>query len=215
MRLSVRVFLEQMWLDGHVRVDDDQPAKQSDVHDAAEWAVEHELSLREHLAYEPPAVSVDCLAWAIRQMYGAAQLAVFRQLGAEEIPRRFNDTCPENPVTATTVYSVDLVFRFLPDVVRIVKAMNPDDPLLHRLLEWGSQWPLSSVGISGVTATEIEPILGDRCLSMMYADRIIRTEATDRLLDRRVREFVGRILDPFPELSPKLHSVLQQSEWDQ
>jgi len=214
MQRSVPVFVEQLLLDGLVRIEDDQPATKEDVHDAARWVMQQEPSLRDDLAYAPPVVEIDSLAWAVRQAYAAAQLAVFRQLGPDEIPLRISDAGPSESVTASMVYSVDLVFRFLPDLVRIVKAMNPDDPLLSRLLEWSTQWPLSSVGIPDVSAFAIEPILQDRCLSMMYADRIIRAEATDRLHDPRVRELVAGMIGPFPELSPKLHSVITNDTLD-
>ncbi|MBM4077860.1 MAG: hypothetical protein FJ267_19700 [Planctomycetes bacterium] len=103
------------------------------------------------------------------------------------------------------VYSVDLVFRFLPDLVRIVKGMNSSDPLLERLKEWGRQWPLSSVSIPDLLVTEIEPILADRCLSQLYADRIIESGSTDRLNDPRVREMIRGQFGAYLEMNDKFH----------
>jgi hypothetical protein len=89
--------------------------------------------------------------------------------------------------------------------------MYAEDPLLGRLTDWGTRWTLSSVGIRGIPATCVEPILAHRCLSLLYADRIVEAEAVDRLADPGVRQLVHGVLGPFPDLSPKLYRLLSDT----
>ncbi len=200
-----RAFVEQLFVDGHVRVQSESVASQADVDDAVDWILQTELVLREHLPHVPPTVGRCTLQWAISHFYRAAQLAVFRQLGPEEIDRSLSLEFVSEGDASAAAYSVDLVFRFLPDMYRIVKGMNPDDPLLLKLKEWGAQWPLSSVGIPDLVVTNIEPILSQPCLSQMYLDRIIEREATDRLSDPRLLKLVRGMIGAYPDLSPKLY----------
>lgn len=206
-----RAFVEQLILDGHVRIPSEAVATREDIEDAVGWLLNAELTLQEHLPDVPPAVNQAALSWAVSQFYRAAQLAVFRQLDTEEIVKSLGqDFVPEGNASGA-MYSVDLVFRFLPDLYRIVKGMKPDDPLLLKLQEWGTQWPLSSVGIPGLVVMQIEPILADPCLAQMYADRIVEKKATDRLHDPRVQEHVRGMIGAYPDLSPKLYRFLSPS----
>ena len=158
---------------------------------------------REHLPYKPPDIDRASLAWAAAMLYRSAQLTVFRELGEEETDRLAAQDDAGRTMTAQVVYSVDLVFCHLPDLVRIVRAMNPDDPLLAVLISWCRQWPFSSVGVDGVGEIDIEPILGDRCLSLMYADRILESEDTSRLTHPGIAEIIRGVIGAWPDLSPK------------
>ena len=204
----VRRLIEHLFVDGAVRVEGDELAQADEIDAAADWAEEAERTIREHWPFGPPLVDRTALKWAIRQFHAAAQLAVFRQLGPEEVAKRLGDDFVGEGDAASVAYSVDLVFRFLPDLVRIVKGMNPDDPLLAQLRKWGECWPLSSVGVPGLSVPRIEPILENRCLSIMYVDRIIEADAVDRLHDQRVQELVRGAIGAYPELSPKLYRFL-------
>lgn len=203
---ALREFIERMFVDGTIRLTDVAEATEGEIQAAVDWVIEVELQLREHWPSVPPEIDRASLAWAIRNFHSAAQLAVYRQLGPEEISLRLDGNCFVEG--ATTVYSIDLIFRFLPDLVRIVKGMNPDDPLHHWLRRWGAQLPLSSVGIPELNVSQVEPVLADRCLAILYVDRIFEAEAADRLTDTRVRELVRAAIGAYPELSPKLHAAL-------
>ena len=204
----VRRLIEHLFVDGVVRVEGDEPAREDEIDAAADWAKEAELAIREHQLLGPPVVDRTALKWAIRQFFAAAQLAVFRQLGPDEVATRLGHDFVAEGDAAAVIYSVDLVYRFLPDLVRIVKGMNPDDPLLAQLRTWGERWPLSSVGIPGLSVSSIEPILANRCLSMMYVDRIIEAEAVDRLNHPQLQELVRGAIGAYPELSPRLYRFL-------
>ena len=200
--------MEQLFVDGTVRVSGAALASHEEIEAAVDWVLQAEPQIREHGPLAPPVVDRPALKWAIRHFRGAAQLAVFRQLGPEEVAKRLEDDFVGEGDAAGAMYSVDLVFRFLPDLVRIVKGMNPDDPLLAQLRKWGERWPLSSVGIPGLALSGLEPLLANRCLSMLYVDRIIEADAVDRLHDPRVQELVRGAIGAYPELSPKLYRFL-------
>lgn len=208
MSNRVRKLIEQLFVDGAVRVSGDELARDDEIEFAAEWVLQAEPQIRKHGPLSPPVVDRLALKWAIRQFHGAAQLAVFRQLGPEEVEKRLGGDYVVEGDAAAAIYSVDLVFRFLPDLVRIVKGMNPDDPLLDQLRKWGERWPMSSVGIPGLAVSNIEPILANRCLSLMYVDRIIEADAVERLNHAQLRDLVRGAIGAYPELSPRLYRFL-------
>jgi hypothetical protein len=84
-------------------------------------------------------------------------------------------------------YSVDLSFRFLPDLVRHARAASERDALVGRLMDWANRWPLSCVGFAGAAAGSIDGFAGHPCLLRMYVDRIIAGHDVSRLTDQRVR----------------------------
>lgn len=200
-------FVEQLFTDGIVRLHGPDVAESTEVATAAAWVLDQEAGFRSHCPRNPPPCDRAAIEKTIELIYRAAQLAVFRELGPEEVAK-LEPQIPLSNDSAAAIYSVDLVLRFLPDLTRIVRGMNPEDPLLAILKGWGAQWPLSSVGIPDIAVASIEPILSDACLSQMYIDRVIEAGAVDRLSDPRVSEMVRGAIGAFPELSPKLYGHL-------
>lgn len=203
-------FFRQLYADGRVRLQSGEPASADEIRDAAAWLMTAEQDARQHLPDDPPPVDAGALEWAARMFYGAAQMAVFRHLGPDELKERLDEPLNTDRVTPSVAYSVDVVFRFLPDLIRIVKGMNPEDPLLEILTEWAKQWPLSSVGVKGIEECDVEPVLRDRCLSLMYADRILKAEDTSRLDHPDIAEIIRGIIGAYPELCPAVAGCLEQ-----
>ncbi len=169
-----------------------------------------ESEYRRGLAGELPAVSLPAASWALTALYRACQFLVFRELPEEQLRAELSLPCPETP-SPLVCYSVDLSLRFLPDVVRMARAANAHDPLVERLLTWATDWPLSSVGITGVTAGSIEAFIDDASLRTLYVDRILATNDQSRLSDDRVAEAVRAALGGFRELSPAIYDVVQRT----
>ena len=48
---------------------------------------------------------------------------------------------------ASAHYAVDLVFRFLPDLLGFANSANREDPVCGAIRRWAIEWPLSSVGM--------------------------------------------------------------------
>ncbi len=197
-------FYEQLFNSGQVRLQTGEPAFEQELWEAAGELAAFEDLHRVHLPGRPPELDRECLKWAAGQFYHAAQLAVFRELGEDEIERRLSGPAPTRVRSPSAIYSVDLVFRRLPDLLRIVRAINPDDPLVKQLKEWCREWPLSSVGVPDVGEIDIEPVLSDRCLSLMYTDRILEAQDEVRLNHPEVARLVRGAVGAWPQLSPQL-----------
>jgi hypothetical protein len=206
-------FFQQLLDDGHVRLRSSQVAPETELESAVSLLIDCEMRQREHLPGEPPDPDRAGLTWAAAMLDRAAQLAVFRELGEDEIARLAAPDDAVHDMSADVVYSVDLVFCHLPDLVRIVRAMNPDDPLLALLISWCRRWPFSSVGVDGVGEIDIEPILGDRCLALMYADRILESEDASRLTHPGIAEIVRGSIGAWTDLSPKLATAYDADSW--
>jgi hypothetical protein len=100
-------------------------------------------------------------------------------------------------------YSVDLAFRFLPDLVNVVRSAT-DDPLLLALLDWARQWPLSSVGIKEISDVKIDPLLTSASLMQMYADRAIERGDVRSLGEAGAANAIRRSLGAHEHLAPEL-----------
>ena len=192
-------FVEKLFITGRVRLTTDEPPTEDDLTAAVSRVVEFEQSLRLELPGSPPDVGEAALRWALLTIYQACQFQVYRHLGTTKLAERFGGEPPRG-ATAEAHYSVDLVFRFLPDLVKLARSGSPEDPLLVALTGWCEQWPLSSVGVSNLNPPHCEPILTDKCLLRLYVDRILRTQDTSRLSDQRIRDEVSRAVGAFPEL---------------
>lgn len=212
--MSLPDFLTSLLNDGRARVDPifdpenrliaDDPGE---LDAAFELLSQFELEYRTDLPGQSPPISRHSALWGLTSVYRACSLLAYRAYNAEQVEIALNLPCPETH-SPQTVYSVDLTFRFLPDLVRLARAASPDDPLVHLLMRWAQQWPLSSVGISGVTVESPLAWLTDPCLRQMYVDRILHMQDESRLTDSQTREAVLESLGKHPELSPKLANLL-------
>jgi hypothetical protein len=138
--------------------------------------------------------------------YRACQFTAFRDVGEEAIAGALAASCPQGDA-ASVHYSVDLTFRYLPDLARLARSAAEQDPLLTHLAHWAVDWPLSSVGMAGVGTVRIDDWATDQCLLKLYADRVIARGDESRLHDQRVREAVRQAIGLFPELATKIASA--------
>lgn len=98
-----------------------------------------------------------------------------------------------------TVYAIDLVMRFLPDLCGHAARQSEEDVLMKALLRLAGAWPLSSVGVSvkeGVPWDRIAPWWGDFGLRQQYVDRVIACDDATRveehpLVKAHVKECLG------------------------
>jgi hypothetical protein len=145
--------------------------------------------------------------WAAEQLYRACQLAVFRDFSADDVKAAFANDCPTCD-SASQHYSVDLVFRYLPDLYRIARARAEDDPLCEGLREWARRWPLSSVGMVGVTVDDVAAVTSHPGLLQLYVDRIISKNDKARLNNATVAIAVKAALGHFTELAPEMGAMV-------
>lgn len=202
--MAVRSFLESLLDSGRVRVGDTDESL-----DAGEEIKDILESLDERARLEMPGtappLTLEAAAWAARLFYRACQFLVCRAVEPTLIQRTLSEPCPV-PCSPGVIYSVDLVFRYLPDLLILARAVSTDDPLVTALVALAGQWPLSSVGIKGVAPGDIEPIAGHPSLWQLYVDRVLERGDMGRLSDARVRTAAAVALGLHRELCPSFPS---------
>jgi hypothetical protein len=162
---------------------------------------------RRELGGIAPDLNVAAAEWAAVRLYRGCQALVCREMPPAEMQKMLREPCRE-PASVAVDYSVDLVFRFLPDLVALAKRVSRDDPLVEELLTLGRSWPLSSVGIEGIGAVDATRLRAQPGVWQLYIDRIVATSDVTRLNDEAVRIAVGAALGAFPELAPGVAAAL-------
>jgi hypothetical protein len=187
----------------------EQPA---DLTAAAEVLKEFESVWRLDVPGPAPQFDVAAAMWAATMLYRAAQCAVFRDIPEATLRQGLSLKCPATSDEAARHYSVDLSFRFLPDLMTLARRTSPEDPLLQELQSLANQWPLSSVGMKGIEPASVDAIAGHVGLLQLYVDRIVAREDFARLSDQRVRTAARQTAGAYAELSPTLARHLQKHE---
>jgi len=175
--------------------------------------LEWDASARLDLAGDVPAIDWPAAEWATVQFYGACQLLVGRDVPALVVHRVLEHPCPAARGPATD-FSVDLIFRFLPELYVRARQLAPADALVTALEAWSDTWTLSSVGIPLKPAAgnpAIDSFAGSAPLWRLYLDRVAARHAADRWRDSRVAAQLRADLGAFPELAPAIASALALS----
>jgi hypothetical protein len=196
----MRLFLEQLFRDGRVTVPATATPWEFDA-DAERWVLEFDRSARLSLPGVAPELDFAAAAWAAERLAETVRLAITRDAGLEEIARAFATPCPAAR-SPSVDYSVDLFFRYLPDVFAWVRRLAANDPLVAALEKLAAEWPLSSVGIVGIAAASIDAFIGHAGLRRLYADRIIARNDSARLVDQRAADALKAALGDHAELAP-------------
>ena len=202
-------FLRALFEDGRVIVPAVAPLTEEELRAGDEVLAEYERIVRLEMPGSAPLLVESAGRWAGARMYRACQFAVYRDLGEEEIDQELRGPYRE-PISPDVHYTVDITFRYLPDVTKFAGSASEQDPLLEYLNQWAHQWPLSSVGMSGIDTVEIEGFAHHASLMRLYVDRIIATGDTTRLSHEGVRQAVRSALGMFPKLAQKLTTALAE-----
>lgn len=114
---------------------------------------------------------------------GLLQLYQLARLFLDSSFAPLNREMRANPLQLRDLYSMDVVLRFLPQLIRLANAAEMPADVQQPLLEVARSWPLSSVGIGSldIDSQVVDVILGCRALRLEYLDRILATEQTERL----------------------------------
>ena len=183
------------------RYTDDRPAIGEDV---LLLLSELDAQCRAELAGEAPEFIPKAAAWAAVQLYRACQLSVSREVPPEIVVQALSIQCPST-AGPSVCYSVDLVFRFLPDLYRLACQHAPEDIICGEIRKWAHLWPLSSVGVRLEQDFSIAPFADSLALFRLYCDRVAAENAADRARDPRVKAKLQSDLgihdDHFPALA--------------
>ena len=208
--MSLSSFLAELFEHGRVKVPPPEPHRAIiEPHQVRRLLFDRATVVALSFPGDPPGLDFDVSIWAAQQLYVASQLTVYRDFGAVEIRRLLAHTCPTAP-SAVQHWSVDLIFAFLPDLIRLVRAASEQDPLLAPLLEWAADWPLSSVGVAGVVPKHVDAISAHAGLLQHYVDRILAKRDWSRLAHPDVataaRRSLGNHFQEWPEVAKALES---------
>lgn len=200
-------FLQGILEEGRVAVSPPAPVPQDEIARADAVLVAFEQRYRLEMPGEPPPLHLPAARWAGFNFYHACRFVVHRDADAAALEAMLQSGSSA-AATAAAHYSVDLVFRFLPDLMRMANQAAPDDPLVARLQHWAHSWPLSSVGMPGIEATEIDAIVDCPSLMILYVDRIFASGDRQRLQDERVMKAAQCAVGAYPELAGQLAPLL-------
>lgn len=204
-------FFAALFEHGRCRMATDAVPSHRERQQAVAAILAWEREYRASLPGEPPQPSPEAVDWSAACLYRAAQFLVYRHLPKELMEQELSAACPAS-MSPEVCYSVDLTFRFLPDLGRLVRAAAQADPLVDRLQAWAGDWPLSSVGFAGVTPVSLDGFIEHPALRTLYVDRILATRDVGRLSDVRVSQAVQAALGGFPELAAEVSSALAKRE---
>ncbi len=205
-------FLAELFHDSRVHVAALAEFTPDERRNAVSVLIEFEQANRADLPQRPPPLCEATALWGAERFYRGCQFLVFRDASVEAITVELATTCPANSDPASAAYSVDLTWRFLPDLLKLAGGLASDDPLLTHLRQRGVEWPLSSVGVPNLGEVRVDGFFDDSCLRSMYTDRIIARGDVARLNDKRVQDAVREALGAFPELAPEISSIVLKPE---
>lgn len=201
-------FLADLFEDGRVVVAEIRSISASQQREGDGILSRFEHVYRQELPAPVPEFQIDAARWAACKFFRACQLSVFRDLPQETIDKELGGSL-RSKRTPEIHYSVDLVFRYLPDLTRFAVSAAEADPLVQHLRQWARVWPLSSVGMPDVGEVDVDGFSGHPSLLQVYADRIIATCDVTRLAVPCAREAVRASLGMHTDLAPTIAKALQ------
>lgn len=207
--MSVADFVSELFESGRVRIFSAARPTTEEIAEALPILVQIEADYRRSLPGRPPEFSLPAAEWSLHKFYRAAQFLIDRAANADTVESEL--AAPyEACIDASTHYSVDVMFQFLPDLARLSRAAATDDPLIKPLLKWAEDWPLSSVGMADVVPRGLSVVTDHPALLRLYVDRIIERGDRARLNCPVVRESVRAALGLHPELANELAHAVEE-----
>lgn len=194
--MQLIAFLDGLWRKGEVTVANDFVDFSAEEMDEASLLLElrHQED-RTHMPGKMPDFHGEAAAWAAITTYRITQLIMLRKV--DDIARWFLPFAQDK--TAETIYSADLSLRYIPQLLKLTKALAPDDPLGEKILEVAYSWPYSSVGIGLEKEVDITKLHAHTSLFQSYIDRIIHHNAKDRATHPNVIQGIRMSLGMFPD----------------
>ena len=109
--------------------------------------------------------------WAAETVYYACQFILFRENDADKLEDFFPTFQFE--ISSSTILSVDLCFRFLPDMLRQLSLIDSEDSLIPILEKYLKTWHFSGINYSlNFKEVDLNIIFTNPCLQQLYLNRI-------------------------------------------
>ena len=166
----------------------------ADLHAAEDLLRSYHAEDAREIPHTAPAFNAPAALWSAAYLYHTVKLALVRELDETVVHEQLQDFSGD--MTPEAIYSADLTFRHLPDLLRLAKGLAPGDALVARLQSTAQQWPFSFVSTELKEAEPVAIILAHPALRQAYIDRIIRAQDRARAgqehLVPLVHEALGR-----------------------
>lgn len=194
-------FLSGLLEDGRLEVPSMERLGSDDLAALGPALAPYEAVMRGNAPDGAPPWDEQAGAWAAAMFYRACQFAVHRDLDERAIRHQLSADGPRP--TPSAHYSVDLCFRYLPQLLRFARSAAEADPLVEQLATWARQWPLSSVGAERIDAASlrIDGLLDSPVLLQIYVDRIVLAGDHARLSPPAVHEALNKAVGAHPQLA--------------
>lgn len=159
------------------------------------------------MPYSAPAFSKDAALWAAEYFYKAVQLVVLRDEKEETVKQVLVPY--HNQINPESIYSADLVLRYLPALFDLAKGLAPADLLVKELRTIAIQWPFSSVGIAMDEPVNNDIIFSSASLKQAYIDRIIQKQDKKRISGEAIKTLLYETTGKYAiSIWPYLETVL-------
>jgi MoxR-vWA-beta-propeller ternary system domain bpX4 len=152
---------------------------------------------------EAPKWNSEVSVWAANVVYQACQCLARRELDEKQVIERLSPAVPPCDA-ASTHYSADLLFRALPDLLRHARRYAQQDVLTQRLEAIASDWPLSSVGCTGLAEADLTVIVSHASLRRAYADRVVLRRDAQRARHPAIQAEIRAMLGLHTQLARDL-----------
>ena len=119
----------------------------------------------------------DAALWAAHTLYMANQLLLFRENKREDLAKILPPYTYE--LTPSAILSADLTLRFLPDVIKQLAEIDPEDVLIPILEGHLCAWHYSRINYELEMNLAFANIQKNDCLMQLYTNRIIRYKRKD------------------------------------
>lgn len=160
-------------------------------YDAAVW----------NMPATPPDFEPKSALWAAEFVYRTLHLTILRHIDSATVEQLLADF--EGETTPETIYSVDLSFRYLPELLMLAKGLAPSDKLVDLLKIRLQRWCFSAVGVDLGHCEEVktrEILFNHPSLRIAYVDRIIQKKDLKRALCQPESEYIKAALGDYPSV---------------
>lgn len=114
----------------------------------------------------------DSALWAAEFVYLAAQLILYRKDQNKDLKNLFPEL--ELDISPETMLSVDMCFRYLPDMITQLKLIDTEDPLLDILEMELTKWHYSGINSNlDIDKLNFDVIFTNKRLQQLYLNRIV------------------------------------------
>ncbi|MEO1435137.1 MAG: hypothetical protein AAFV80_06335 [Bacteroidota bacterium] len=136
-----------------------------------------------------PNFDSEAALWAAETVYLSAQLILHRKTEAYHLPKLL--MAFEGPVHPGSVLSVDLVFRFLPDLIQELEKLSDEDPLVPILQQRLQEWPFSGIRyLNTWPDDDLSVLFQEKGLRLQLIDRLVKYKNHRLLTDSKIRTLV-------------------------